>query len=75
MLWLDVLPVISAIVVIAGLGLKAGRILEKLDNVVKEANKIGADLKEVKAELKEHDKRLTVLEAKFSEITKKLAVT
>ncbi len=75
MLWLDYLPVISAIVVIAGLGLKAGRILEKLDNVVKEANKTEAELKEVKAELKEQDKRLTVLEAKFSEITKKLAVT
>ncbi len=34
MLWVDILPVISAIGAIAGLSLKAGRILQKLDYVI-----------------------------------------
>jgi hypothetical protein len=63
MLWLDVLPVISAIGAIAGLSLKAGRILQKLDYVIEDVHQLKIDMREVKAELKEHSGRIAVLEA------------
>ncbi len=53
--WIDFLPVISAIVTIAGLSFKAGKIIQKLDQVIE-------DVKEIKNELKDHDKRITALE-------------
>ncbi|VVB95098.1 Uncharacterised protein [uncultured archaeon] len=59
MVLLDVLPVISAIVTIAGLSLKAGRILQKLDYLID-------DVKNIKTDLKELDKRITVLETKIA---------
>ncbi len=58
MLLLDVLPVVSAIVTIAGLSLKAGRILQKLDYLIE-------DVKNIKSDLKELDKRVTVLETRL----------
>ncbi len=60
MVLLDVLPVISAIVTIAGLSLKAGRILQKLDYLID-------DVKNIKTDLKELDKRVVVLETKLAD--------
>jgi hypothetical protein len=71
--WLDVLPVVSAIGAIAGLSLKAGRILQKLDYVVEEAHQLKTDMREVKAEVKEHGERIAVLETKVNTIDKRLA--
>ncbi len=62
MLWLDVLPVVSAIVTIAGLSFKAGKILQKLDNVIEDVVELKQEAKEIKAELKELDSRMTVIE-------------
>jgi len=45
------------VVTIAGISLKAGRILQKLDNVID-------DVKEINAELKVHERRITTLENK-----------
>lgn len=53
----DLIPVFGVVVTIAGISLKAGRIIQKLDNVVE-------DVKEIKVKLETHEKRLTTLEAK-----------
>ena len=45
-------------VTIAGISLKAGRILQKLDSVIN-------DVKEIKNELKDYNRRITALEAKL----------
>ncbi len=62
MIWFDVLPVISAIGAIAGLSLKAGRILQKLDYVIDDVHQLKIDIREVKAEMKEQGERIAVLE-------------
>ncbi|MCX9011706.1 MAG: hypothetical protein OIN66_11370 [Candidatus Methanoperedens sp.] len=62
MSWLDAIPVISAILAIMGLSLKAGRILQKLDQVIEDVTELKQDLKDVKAELQEHGERLMSLE-------------
>jgi hypothetical protein len=46
------------VVTIAGISLKAGRILQKLDSVIN-------DVKEIKNELKDYSGRITALEAKL----------
>ena len=74
MLWFYILPVISAIGAIAGLSLKAGRILQKLDYVVEDVHQLKIDIREVKAEIKEHSGRIAVLETKVDMIEKKLSV-
>ncbi len=53
--WTEMIPVFAAIVTIAGISIKIGRILQKIDSVIE-------DVRNIKVELKEHDKRLTVLE-------------
>jgi hypothetical protein len=55
--WIDMIPVFAAVVTIASIGLKIGRLLQKMDNIIE-------DVKQIKIELKDHDKRLTVLETK-----------
>ncbi len=45
-------------VTIAGISLKAGRILQKLDSVIN-------DVKEIRNELKDYNRRITALEAKL----------
>lgn len=66
MLWIDVLPAVSAVVTVAGLSFKAGQILQKLNHVVDDVKELKQDVKEIKAELKDHDKRLIILETKRS---------
>lgn len=53
--WYDLIPVFSIMVTIAGISLKAGMILQKLDYVIN-------DIKDIKKELRELDKRVTILE-------------
>ncbi len=53
--WSDMIPVFGALVTIAGISLKIGRILQKLDTVID-------DVGDIKIELKQVDKRVTVLE-------------
>jgi len=64
MIWLDVLPAVSAVVTVAGLSFKAGQILQKMNRVIDDVKELKHDVKEIKAELKDHDKRLIVLETK-----------
>jgi len=51
----DLIPVFGLVVTVAGISLKAGMILQKLDHVID-------DVKDIKRELKELDKRVTLLE-------------
>ncbi len=53
----DLIPIFGVVVTIAGISLKAGRILQKLDNVID-------DVKEIQAELKAYERRITTLENK-----------
>jgi len=63
---LDLVPVISAIIGIIGISFKAGRILQKLDYVIDEVHGLKQEVKEIKTELKDLDKRVTVLETKIA---------
>ncbi|MCZ7403064.1 MAG: hypothetical protein O8C61_12650 [Candidatus Methanoperedens sp.] len=63
---LDLVPVISAIIGIIGISFKAGRILQKLDYVIDEGNELKQEVKEMKIELKDIDKRVIVLETKIA---------
>jgi hypothetical protein len=63
---LDLVPVISAIIGIIGISFKAGRILQKLDYVIDEVYELKQEVKEMKIELKDIDKRVIVLETKIA---------
>lgn len=54
----DLIPIFGVVVTIAGISLKAGRILQKLDSVID-------DVKETKVELKAHERRITTIETKI----------
>ena len=49
--WFDMIPAFGVVVTIAGISLKAGRIIQKLDNVVDDINDLKKDFREIKAEL------------------------
>ncbi len=57
----DLIPVFGVVVTIAGISLKAGMILQKLDHVVEDVAELKRDMKEVKTMLQEHEERLTGL--------------
>ncbi len=61
---LDLVPVISAIIGIIGISFKAGQIIQKLDYVIAEVHELKQETKEIKTELKDMDKRVTVIETK-----------
>ncbi len=60
--WVETLPIIGALVAVLSIGLKAGRVLQKLDYVFDAVNELKGDMKEVKAELKAHDTRITAID-------------
>jgi hypothetical protein len=62
--WVTAIPVIGAIVTIVGISIQVGKILQKLDYVIVEVQELKQDAKEIKTELKDHDKRLVVLETR-----------
>ena len=72
MILLDLVPVISAIIGIVGISFKAGKILQKLDYVIDEVHELKKEIKEIKIELKDHEKRLNVLETKIIDIDKRV---
>jgi hypothetical protein len=57
--WITLVSYAGAIVSLMSVGIKTGRILQKLDYVIAEVDKL-------KQDVKDHDKRLTVLETKFA---------
>ena len=59
MTWYDLIPIFGAVVTIAGISFKAGQILQKQDNNTE-------DIKAIKTELKDLDKRVIVLETKIA---------
>ncbi len=60
---LDLVPVISAIIGIVGISFKAGMILQKMNRVVEE-------VKSIRTELKDIDRRVTILENSTVRLTK-----
>lgn len=58
--WITLVSYAGAIVSLMSVGIKIGRILQKLDYVIAEVDKL-------KQDVKDHDKRLTVLETKFAD--------
>jgi len=66
MIWLEVLPAVSAVVTVAGISFKAGQILQKLNHNTE-------DIKEIRIELKDLDKRVIIIETKISGSSQKIA--
>jgi len=58
--WVDMIPIFGGIATIAGISIKVGRVLQKLDVVID-------DVEGMKDEIKTIDKRVTVLEASRTE--------
>ena len=56
--WIEQLPIIGAIVAILSIGLKAGRILQKLDYVIEKVD--GFEII-----IKDHEKHITIIETKI----------
>ncbi|HIE30841.1 MAG TPA: DUF1475 domain-containing protein [Methanosarcinales archaeon] len=54
--WVDMMPIFGGIATIAGISIKVGRVLQKLDVVI-------GDVERIEGEIKVIDKRVTVLEA------------
>ncbi len=56
--WITLVPYAGAIVSLMSIGIKIGRILQKMDYVIVEVEKL-------KDDVKDHEKRLTVLETRI----------
>jgi len=59
--WIALLSYAGAIVSLMSVGIKIGRILQKMDYVIMEVEKL-------KDDVKDHEKRLTVLETRILNI-------
>ena len=55
-IWVDMVPIFGGIATIAGISIKVGRVLQKLDVVIDDVGRIEGEVKEI-------DKRVAVLEA------------
>ncbi len=64
MIWLDVLPAVSAVVTVAGISFKAGQILQKQNHLIDDVKELKQDVREIKTELKDLDKRVIIIETK-----------
>lgn len=62
--WITLISYTGAVISLVSLGIKVGRILQKLDHVIGEVEKLKQDNKEIKTELKDLDKRVIILESK-----------
>jgi len=62
--WITLISYTGAVISLVSLGIKIGRILQKLDHVIEEVEKLKHDNKEIKTELKDLDKRVIILESK-----------
>src|SRR5574341_751189 len=65
--WIEQFPFIAALITILSIGLKAGRILQKLDHLIDAVEKLNKDVKE-------HDVDIRELKHKTADIEKRLAV-
>ncbi|MFH0904769.1 MAG: hypothetical protein V1854_06260 [Methanobacteriota archaeon] len=65
--WIEQFPFIATLITILSIGLKAGRILQKLDYVIDSVDKL-------KENVKEHDKEILYLKHEVTDIEKRLAV-
>ena len=54
--WIDMIPIFGGVATVAGISIKVGRVLQKLDVVIN-------DVERIEGEVKVIDKRVTVLEA------------
>ena len=54
--WVDMIPIFGGVATVAGISIKVGRVLQKLDVVIDDVDRIEDEVKEV-------DKRVTMLEA------------
>ncbi len=64
--WIEQFPFIATLITILSIGLKAGRILQKLDYVIDSVDKL-------KENVKEHDKEILYLKHEVADIDKRLA--
>lgn len=58
--WVDMIPVFGGIATVAGISIKVGRVLQKLDVVIN-------DVERIEGEVRAIDKRVTVIEASRAE--------
>ncbi|GFO96137.1 hypothetical protein ig2599ANME_0324 [groundwater metagenome] len=65
--WIEQFPFIAALITILSIGLKAGRILQKLDYVIDAVGKLSDNVKE-------HEKDIITIKHEISELKKKLSV-
>lgn len=54
--WVDMIPIFGGVATVAGISIKVGRVLQKLDVVIDDVDRIEGEVKGV-------DKRVTMLEA------------
>ncbi|MDP2844522.1 MAG: hypothetical protein Q8N79_00415 [Candidatus Methanoperedens sp.] len=64
--WIEQFPFIAALITILSIGLKAGRILQKLDYVIDAVEKL-------KNNVKEHDTEIMTIKHKIADLEKRLA--
>lgn len=65
--WIEQFPFIAALITILSIGLKAGRILQKLDYVIDAVDKL-------KENVSEHDKEKVAIKHKIADMEKRLAL-
>jgi len=58
--WFDMIPILGAVITVASIGLKAGRILQKLEHVIEAVEKL--------------DKRMITLEGRFISLENRATV-
>ena len=58
--WVDMIPIFGGIATVSGISIKVGRVLQKLDVVINDVDRIEDEVKGV-------DKRVTALEASRTE--------
>ncbi|MCZ7355428.1 MAG: hypothetical protein O8C66_13065 [Candidatus Methanoperedens sp.] len=61
---IELIPIFGGVVTLVAVALKIGRLLQKLDTAIEDIEEIKRDIGDIKDELKEMDKRLTLLETR-----------
>ena len=59
-IWMDMIPIFGGVATVAGISIKVGRVLQKLDVVIDDVGRIEGEVKGI-------DKRVTMLEASRAE--------
>jgi hypothetical protein len=65
--WVDMIPIFGGVATVAGISIKVGRVLQKLDVVIDDVDRkldvVIDDVDRIEDEVKQVDKRVTMLEA------------